>query len=85
MNKLLIIGILLSAVNAWWDHGHLLTARIAQNILEKEDPETYDSILEILKKLKETDPDWTVNEENHPFTECATYADFIKGKSGGRY
>lgn len=83
MKTLIVVGLLLSVVSAWWDHGHLLTARIAENILEKEDPETYNSVLQILSKLKETDPNWTVNEKDHPFTECATYADFIKGKTGG--
>jgi len=39
---------LLSVASAWWDHGHLLTARIAQNILEKQDPETMNSALTIL-------------------------------------
>lgn len=38
-----------------------------------------------MQTLKDTDPNWTQNEQDHPFTECATYADFIKGKTGGQY
>jgi hypothetical protein len=29
MKSLLVVCMLLSLASAWWDHGHLLTARIA--------------------------------------------------------
>ena len=85
MKSMLVISMLLSAASAWWDHGHLLTARVAEKILSKEDPTTYNNALAILHTLKETDPNFTINEDKHPFTECATYADFIKGKKEGKY
>jgi hypothetical protein len=68
--------------SAWWDRGHLLTARVAQLILEKEDPNTLQQSLNILQTLKETDPQWTESEKDHAFVECATFADEIKYKGG---
>lgn len=35
-----------------------------------------------LQYLKNSDPSWTVNEQDHPMVECATFADFIKYKGG---
>lgn len=85
MKSIYLLLCLVGIANAWWDYGHLLTARIAQSILEKDDPKTLKAVLSILETLKITDPKWTQNEENHPFTECATFADFIKDKKNGQY
>ena len=83
--KLILILTCISVAACWWDYGHLLTARIAQSILEKEDPKTLKAVNQILETLKITDPKWTENENKHPFTECATYADYIKDKKNGKY
>ena len=86
MKSLLIISMLLSLTTAWWDKGHLLTARIAQLLLEEENgsvgQQKFNRTLEILHKLKITDPAWTNSENKNPFTECATFADQIKNKGG---
>ena len=62
MKAIVLVALLCSMASAWWDRGHLLTARVAQIILEKEDPDTYQQSVNILKKLKETDPQWTESE-----------------------
>jgi len=79
MKFITILAIFVSATNAWWGTGHLLVARIAETLLEKNDPDTFKAVLEMLTELKKTHPAWTENEDKHPFTECATYADDLKG------
>ena len=53
-------------------------ARHAQAILEKEAPQALDSALAELATLTEDFPSYTPSEKNHPFTECASFADEIK-------
>ena len=73
----------LGAVTAWWDNGHLLTARIAFDVLQVESPETIEEVNKILAPLRDSDPAWTTSEsEERGFVECATWADEIKGKGG---
>lgn len=71
----------LSSVNAWSGPAHLLTSRIAEEILKKENPQVIENIKIILASLKESDPDIVV-EGDHPFTECTTFADNIKYHGG---
>jgi hypothetical protein len=73
---------LISSAQAWFGTGHLLTARVAYEILSKDSPSTITAIEDLLKPLKESDPSWTPSEGNHPMVECATFADEIKGKGG---
>jgi hypothetical protein len=82
MKYLTIIALLVSLTNAWYGTGHLLVARVAQNLLEKNDPTTFKKVLDILAILKRDDASWTKEEDKHPFTECATFADDIKYKGG---
>lgn len=56
-----------------------LVARRAQQILEEENPEVLAQAIEVLSYLKASNPDITTSEDFHPFTECATFADEIKG------
>jgi hypothetical protein len=70
---------LLGQTNAWWGQGHLLVARVAQEILDQDTVSTVEEILSILRK---SDPDWTKKEGDHPFVECVTFADDIKYKGG---
>ena len=72
----------LSTVSAWSSAGHLLVARIAYDILEKESPSTVTKVESVLKILKDSQPSWTEKEGAHPFVECTTYADDIKYKGG---
>jgi len=41
-----------------------------------------DNVDSILAVLKASDPTWTKAEGSHPFVECSTFADDIKGKGG---
>ena len=50
----------LGAVNAWSGPAHLLTARIAEEILKKENPEVIDNVKTILSSLQKSDPDLVV-------------------------
>lgn len=56
-----------------------IVARRAQAILEDQNPAVLDAALTELAVLAKYYPD-LVKEENNPFTECATFADDIKGK-----
>lgn len=67
---------------AWWNNGHLITARIAYDYIMDESPATMTAINSRLQFLKDSDASWTVNEQDHPMVECATFADFIKYKGG---
>lgn len=55
-------------------------ARQAQALLEENDPASLDTALEVLSALKESHSSLTTSEDKHPFTECASFADEIKGK-----
>jgi len=81
--KFFALAALLGSTQAWWGPGHLLVARIAQDILEKESPATFDKVLTILHALKINDPGYTEAEDKHPFVECAVMADNIKYRGGG--
>ena len=58
----------------------LTVARQAQSLLEQNNPEVLTAVLEEFKPLKKYYADLMKNEGNNPFTECATWADDIKGK-----
>jgi hypothetical protein len=55
-------------------------ARQAQAILEKQNPAALAAALSVLAPLKKDYPSLTSDEGSHPFTECALFADNIKGK-----
>ena len=76
------LSLLTNQANAWWGTGHLLVARIAQNLLEKQDPETLKKVNDILAPLKASDPKDTKDENLYPFVECAVFADNIKRTFG---
>jgi hypothetical protein len=76
----LFLGVATSGVQAWWNNGHLLVARIAYDILQTSSPATIQDVETILAVLKKSDPSWTSKEVNHPFVECVTFADDIKAK-----
>jgi len=71
-----------NSVKAFNGAGHLLVARIANTILEKESPDTIKQVESVLSILKKSFPTWTVKEGDHPLVECTTYADDIKYKGG---
>lgn len=53
-------------------------ARRAQELLEQTNPAALQAALEVLKPLKMNYPELTTDEGEHPFTECAQFADNIK-------
>ena len=79
------LAALVSTAAGWWDTGHLLTARVAFDILNEKSPETVTAVNDLLAPLRKSDPGYTSSETaEHGFVECATWADEIKGK-GGRW
>lgn len=82
-NSLFIIGAAqLGEASAWWDNGHLLVARIAQDILAAQNPTVLAQVEDILGVLAKSDPSYTQYEKDHRFVECATFADKIKYRGG---
>ncbi|TNV78426.1 hypothetical protein FGO68_gene16199 [Halteria grandinella] len=76
--QLTLLGLLASALQprqaqCWWGNGHMIVARIAYDILEKDIRDKADSVLSHLMPF-------TTLEDQHPFVECATFADEIKGR-----
>jgi hypothetical protein len=67
---------LINVSQAWWGTGHMLVARIAFDKLTNESPAVVEKSLAILKGIAA----FTDLEKDHPFVECATFADDIKGK-----
>jgi hypothetical protein len=55
-------------------------ARIAQDILEREDPA---ALAKAVSHIKDFSSGLTTAEGDHPFTECATFGDSIKRIGGG--
>ena len=78
----IVLSLIVNQANAWWATGHLLVARIAQTLLEKQDPDTFKKINDILAPLKESDPKDTSTENLYPFVECSVFADNIKRTFG---
>lgn len=80
--KFASLVLLVGSASAWWDNGHLITARIAEDILRAQNPEVLTKVESILAVLKKSDPSYTEFEGKHPFVECATFADKIKHRGG---
>lgn len=68
--------------DAFWGKGHLLVARQAESILSETQPHILDLALAELDQLTQSHPKMIVHEKDHPFTECATFADDIKETFG---
>lgn len=58
-------------------------ANVAQNLLEKHDTKALNAAITMLQALRTADPTLTSHEDQHPFVECATFADDIKYNGGG--
>ena len=81
-NSAFVVAALVNQTGAWWGNGHLLTSRVAFEILSADSPDTISQVEEILSVLKASDPSWTKLEDHHPMVECVTFADEIKSKGG---
>lgn len=79
MNKTFVFGALIITAQAWWDKGHLLVARVAYDILERENPHALEGANEELAILKGHSTIQALgSESDYPFVECAVFADTIK-------
>ena len=76
------LAALAGSTNAWFGTGHLLVARIAENILTEKNPGKLAEAKNLLAQLEQSDAKLTKNEKNHPFVECATFADDFKYNGG---
>ena len=75
------IVLLATTAQAWWDKGHIITARVAYDILEAEAPAALESANTLLEVLANDSDIKALHDENkYPFVECAPFADAIKGQ-----
>ncbi len=65
-------------------HINFIVARIAQDILERESPETLKKCEKLLQYYKDFNPTFMKAEGDHIFVEAAQFADMIK-YNGGMY
>jgi len=75
-----IASAIIATVSAWSGPAHLMTARVAQEVLGTRSPDTITKVETILSVLK--DNGFPVREDKHAFTECVTFADDIKYHGG---
>ena len=73
---LITLCLVITAANAWWNTGHMLVARIAQDYLEEINQATLDHVHSIL--VDSDFANYLHLEDKYPFVECATFADEIK-------
>jgi hypothetical protein len=57
--------------------GHMIVARIAEDLLQKESPASLQAANSLLTKFTKNK-----DEGKHAFVECATYGDDMKAKGG---
>ena len=74
--NLLLAGALCSSAQAWWNNGHMITARVAYDHLKEHNPEVLRKAEEVLKPIVSMNQ----HELDHSFVESATFADDIKEK-----
>lgn len=72
----LAASILTDRAQAWWNNGHMITAKIAYDYLMEHNPEVVAKVEEVLKPTSYL----TTHEANHIFVEAATFADDLKLK-----
>lgn len=79
------VALMVDGASAWYSTGHVIVARIAYEVLMKEMPEQVTAVEEILSVLKESNPNITKDEKDHPFVECASFADEVFPTPEGSY
>ena len=80
MKATVFAATLLSSAQAWWGTGHLMTARIAyERLIELGREDIIDLVEDELAVISQ----FVHLEKNHPFVECATFADWIKNSGWG--
>ncbi len=75
MLKPILLVCFVASTLAWWGTGHHLVAKIAEDELLEKAPQIHEKAVAILQTLQ-----WYVNdnEQEHPFIECAAFADTVK-------
>ena len=82
MRSILIsVFCIIGAVNAWNSETHLLIARMAYDILKKDNPVVLNKAEDLLKIY--SDNLTQSHEKDYPFVECVTLADDNKRRGGG--
>ena len=71
---LLSTSLLADQASAWWNNGHMLTAKIAYDYLQETNPDVLKKAEEVLKPIQYMNK----HEDKHSFVECATFADDLK-------
>jgi len=79
----MVLAALLGYVQSFSGHGHILTTRMAYDLLTKSNPSTLSQANAVLAFLEKSDPDLTHKESKYPFVECVTLPDDIKYAGGG--
>ena len=80
LKSIAVAGAIIGEAQAWWDKGHLIVARIAYDILQKENPTALAGANVKLAVLKKDSTIQALQSENlYPFVEAAPFADAIKG------
>jgi hypothetical protein len=77
MQKTVATLALLTLGNCWWNQGHMIVAKIAEDELSKKHPEVWDRVNSVLKLIS------TKEEKDHKFVESATFADVYNFKMYG--
>ena len=73
---LVATSMLASKTSAWWNNGHMLTAKVAYDHLRINNPDVLKKAEDILKPLQYMNK----HEDKHSFVECATFADDLKNR-----
>jgi hypothetical protein len=80
-NILISVFCTIGAVNAWNSETHLLIARMAYDILKKDNPVVLNKAEDLLQIY--SDNLTKSHEKDYPFVECVTLADDNKRRGGG--
>lgn len=79
LNKFIsVAATTVSVANAWSTNGHLISANIAQNVLEETAPDSLTQANLMLSYLHDFNETLCYHEGNHTFVEVATFADDVK-------
>mmetsp|Transcript_27208 Transcript_27208/g.19607 ORF Transcript_27208/g.19607 Transcript_27208/m.19607 type:complete len:107 (+) Transcript_27208:15-335(+) len=74
LSLLSLVLLFANSASAWWGTGHIITARIAYDLLKEKEPEVLAEAEKALSGLAS----FITDEKDYPFVECATFADVIK-------
>ena len=76
--SLFVLAALTSSAMCWWNDGHIMVARIAYDVLKKNNPSVLNQAQSLLDVLTVKNPSLITSEGDYSFVESATFADDIK-------